>query len=84
LRQLATRLVEHGNAAGLLASRPAGDVVFAQSPGLSGDMNALLRAALEPAGGKGGGTRDFAQGRCLDPARLEDILKGAAERLTSG
>ena len=86
LRLLATRIIECGRGLALLAARSGGQVVFAQSPGLPGDMNALLRAALAPAGGKGGGTRDFAQGSCPAPAApgsLEGILELAAARLTS-
>lgn len=86
LRLLATKLVESGPGTALLAARPCGHVVFAQSPGQPGDMNTLLRGALAPAGGKGGGTRDFAQGSCPDPAapgRLEGILESAASRLSS-
>ena len=86
LRLLATRLVECGPAVALLAALPGGHVVFAQSPGLSADMNAVLRSSLSGQGGKGGGTRDFAQGSCPDPAvagRLEGILESAAARLGS-
>ena len=86
LRVLATKFVECGPGIALVAARPGGQVVFAQSPGLPGDMNALLRASLAPAGGKGGGTRDFAQGSCPGPelpGRLEGILESAAARLTS-
>ena len=86
LRLLATRIVECGPAVALLAARPGSHLVFAQSPGLSGDMNALLRSALAEAGGKGGGTRDFAQGSCTDsatPARLQGILESALARLSS-
>ena len=86
LRLLASGIVACGHATALLAARPGGHLVFAQSPGLPGDMSALLRSALASAGGKGGGTRDFAQGSCPDPAapgRLEGILQFAASRLTS-
>lgn len=86
LRLLATRIVECGRGCALLAARPGGHVVFAQTPGLPGDMNAALCSALAPSGGKGGGTRDFAQGSCPDPAapgRLEGILESAATRLRS-
>ena len=66
LRLLATQLVAQGAAApgtqAFLATRAGGHVIFAQSPGLPADMNQQLRAALQPQGGKGGGTRDFAQG----------------------
>ncbi len=85
LRLLATKFVECGPGIALLAGRPGGHVVFAQSPGLPHDMSALLRAALAPAGGKGGGSRDFAQGSCPDAAqdRLEGILESAAVRVSS-
>lgn len=82
LRQVATKIVELGSGAALLASRAGGHVVFAQSPGLTGDMHELTRAVLLPHGGKGGGTRDFAQGSVADAAKLEDILRAAVERLT--
>jgi len=83
LRLLATKIAERGSAVVLLAARPGGHVVFAQSAGLPGDMNALLRAVLLPAGGKGGGTRDFAQGNSPEAGKLEDILRAASARLSS-
>ena len=86
LRLLATRFVECGPGIAFFAARPGGQIVFAQSPGLPNDMSALLRAVLAPFGGKGGGTRDFAQGSCPDSAslgRLEVILDSAAARLNS-
>ena len=86
LRQLANRYVECGPGVALLAARPGGQIVFAQSPGLPGDMNSLLRSALAVVSGKGGGSRDFAQGSCPDPCvpgRLEGILESVASRLNS-
>jgi alanyl-tRNA synthetase len=44
-------------------------------------MNTLLREALAAAGGKGGGTRDFAQGSVRDPRELERVLRAALQRL---
>ena len=46
-------------------------------------MNALLRESLQAAGGKGGGTKDFAQGRVQDGGALERILDRALARLCS-
>jgi alanyl-tRNA synthetase len=86
LRLLATGITALGGAVALLATDAGGHMVFAQSAGLSGDMNALLREVLSTVGGKGGGTRDFAQGSCPDPApagRLEGILEAASARLSS-
>jgi alanyl-tRNA synthetase len=52
-----------GPVLGLIATsmEPAG-VVFAQSAGGTADMGALLKQALAAVGGRGGGTKDFAQG----------------------
>jgi alanyl-tRNA synthetase len=62
-------------------------LVFAQSSGLtsgtataSPDMGALLRQVLTPAGGRGGGSRDFAQGG-IPPGstvNVEQLLRQAA------
>jgi alanyl-tRNA synthetase len=82
LRQVATKIAERGSSVALLAARPGGRLVFAQSAGLPGNMNELLRAALAPLGGKGGGTRDFAQGSAPEAGKLDDILRTAMERLT--
>jgi alanyl-tRNA synthetase len=81
LRMVATRLAAEPGVQALLSTRASGHVVFAQSPGLTADMNALLREALHAAGGKGGGTRDFAQGSVPDPSRVEMVLAATATRL---
>jgi alanyl-tRNA synthetase len=82
LRLLAARLVREPGVQVLLAGRgePA-PVVFAQTPGLPADMNALLRQTLAAVGGKGGGSRDFAQGSAPAAGRLEDALGAAKRRL---
>ncbi|HXQ97161.1 MAG TPA: alanyl-tRNA editing protein [Candidatus Limnocylindrales bacterium] len=80
LRLLATKMVAQPNVRILLATR-AGQIIFAQSPGLEGDMSALLRDCLGAGGGKGGGTRDFAQGSVPDPSRVEAVLDSALRQL---
>jgi len=74
LRMLASHLAAHPNVQAFLGTARSGHVVFAQSPGLPFDMNQLLRAALSGVGGKGGGTRDFAQGSVPDALRVEQVL----------
>jgi alanyl-tRNA synthetase len=74
LRLLATKVTEVSGVQVCLASRSAGHVVAAQSPGGPDDMAALLRAALSRAGGKGGGTRVFAQGSVPDTTRLDEVV----------
>ena len=53
---------------------------MAKSEGVSGDMNALLREAVKSCGGKGGGTKEFAQGSVPEGRDLDRILRHAAER----
>jgi alanyl-tRNA synthetase len=79
-RMLATKIVEQGRVRALIGTRD-GHVIFAQSVGLPGDMNALLRECLTAAGGRGGGSKDFAQGSVSDAARVEEILAKAAGKL---
>ncbi len=81
LRLLAGKLVAEQGVHVLLAERAGGHVVFAQSPGLGADMNALLREGLEAGGGRGGGSKDFAQGSVPDGSALEGILNRALLRL---
>ncbi len=81
LRMVATRLAAQPGVQALLATRAGGHVVFAQSLGLPADLNALLREALHVAGGKGGGTRDFAQGSVPDASRVEAVLAAARAHL---
>ena len=79
LRTLATRLVALSPCVALLGSR--GDkahLVFAQSPGLPHDIPALLKAAVETLGGRGGGRGDLAQGGGERPALLDEALAKAA------
>jgi len=80
LRLLATKIVAQPAVRAILGTR-AGHIIFAQSAGLEGDMNALLRECVSPAGGKGGGTRDFAQGSLPEPTRVEAVIQRALELL---
>ncbi len=79
VRLLATKIVVEPGVRAFLGTR-SGHVIFAQSPGLMGDMNALLRECLTAAGGKGGGTRDFAQGSLPDASRVESVLAQASQQ----
>ncbi|MGH9863610.1 MAG: DHHA1 domain-containing protein, partial [Candidatus Acidiferrales bacterium] len=82
LRLLAARVVKQPDVQLLLATRSTPvALVFAQTPGLSSDMNALLRQTFEKHGGKGGGSRDFAQGSLPAEVSPDDLLAEAAEVL---
>jgi alanyl-tRNA synthetase len=78
---IAQRLVSEDGVVALLASRSTGHVVFARSKGFSNDMGAMLRETLTEFGGKGGGTKGFAQGSVPDAAKTDELLARAAEKL---
>ena len=65
------------------AASPAPVLVFAQTPGAGFDMGALLKESLAARGGRGGGTRDMAQGGVPSPEGLEATLRELAARLHS-
>jgi alanyl-tRNA synthetase len=82
LAQKMTRL--EANAVALLAAsqgQPA--LVFAQSKGASLDMGALLKEIVATRGGKGGGTRDMAQGGVPRADSLVSALEEAAAKVKS-
>ena len=56
-------------------------VVFAQSPGGGADMGALLKQVLSAVGGRGGGSRDFAQGGIPAGVDVEKLLREAASKV---
>jgi alanyl-tRNA synthetase len=82
LAQKLTRL--ESNVVALLAST-AGQaaLVFAQSKGSPFDMGGLLKDTLASLGGRGGGSKDMAQGGVPNAAGIEDALKTAANKLPS-
>jgi alanyl-tRNA synthetase len=85
-KRLAQRLTAEGGAIALLGLR-AGErahLIFAQSPGLPFDVGALLKATCARYGGRGGGSRDLAQGGLPDAGRLEEALQEAARQLVQG
>lgn len=81
LAMLAAKIVVTPNMRVILASRAATAVVLAQSAGLDGDMGALLRELLAPAGGKGGGSKVFAQGTVPEISALGSVVNAARARL---
>jgi alanyl-tRNA synthetase len=83
LRLVAFRLVTSPGTIVLLASRLGGHMVFAQAVGAPANMNMLLREVVAKAGGKGGGSRNFAQGSVCDPDKLDAVLRQAVERLSA-
>ena len=81
LALLAAKLVSNAGVQTILASRAANAVVIAQSQGIDGDMGALLREVLATAGGKGGGSKSFAQGTVPSAGALDSVVAAARMRL---
>jgi alanyl-tRNA synthetase len=80
LAQKMTRL--DANTVALLAASPGqAALVFAQSKGGSLDMGALLKETVASRGGKGGGTRDMAQGGVPTSDSLGSALEEAASKV---
>jgi alanyl-tRNA synthetase len=83
-KMLAHALAKLPGAAALLGvkGQPT-KLFFAETPGGTSDMGAVLKQTVAKFGGKGGGGRDFAQGGGLEESRLEEALAWA-EALLAG
>ncbi len=81
VRRAAATLAKQPGVQAVVASRAARHFVFARAEDAAGDMNLLLREVLTPAGGKGGGTKEFAQGTVPEAANLDELLARARERM---
>src|SRR5215472_8121256 len=77
LAQKLTRL--HSAAVALFATTaPQAALVFAQSVGGPNDMGALMKETMAKIGGRGGGSKDMAQGGAPIAEGLEGVLADAA------
>jgi alanyl-tRNA synthetase len=80
LAQRLTRLSP--NAVALLATTsPQVALVFAQSPGQAFDMGALMKETMASLGGRGGGSKDMAQGGAPRSEGVDEALKGLSGRV---
>ncbi len=80
LAQKLTRLAP--NAVALLAiTSPQPSLVFAQSPGQPYDMGSLMKEVVAKLGGRGGGTKDMAQGGAPKADAIESALAAIASSL---
>lgn len=82
LAQKVTRLAP--NVVALLATTsPQPALVFAQSPGQSSDMGALMKDTMTKLGGRGGGSKDRAQGGVPNAEGIEAALQSVAATLSA-
>jgi alanyl-tRNA synthetase len=80
LGQKLTRL-ETGVIALLAAMRVQPAVVFVQSQGQPFDMGAFMKQALAKLGGRGGGSKDMAQGGPQQLGELPSVLEQLADKI---
>ena len=79
LAQKLTRFPGIAGTAGLAPCSPAA-VVFARSADVEADVSALMKEAMATVGGRGGGSKDLAQGGVPDAARVAPVLDQIASR----
>ena len=85
IRMLAQKLTRaEANVIALLgAVQEQAALVFAQSKGMPFDMASLLKESLAKLGGKGGGSKDMAQGGAPKSADLAAVLSEISARVRS-
>jgi alanyl-tRNA synthetase len=83
IKLLAQSLTRHSpNVVALLAgTSPQLSLVFAQSPGGPYDMRVLMKEAVTRLGGRGGGTKDIAQGGAPSSEGIDAALANAASQV---
>jgi alanyl-tRNA synthetase len=83
MKLLAQKLTRRAsNVVALLATTsPQPSLVFAQSTGQPYDMGALMKQTMSKLSGRGGGSKDMAQGGVPTAAGIESALKEAAASL---
>jgi alanyl-tRNA synthetase len=86
LLPLATELAKQESTIALLIHEGTGQLVFAQSSaagedGAGRDLSAVLKQVLSTVPGKGGGTRDFARAKLVDPSTSASAMALAKQML---
>ncbi|HET7890855.1 MAG TPA: alanine--tRNA ligase-related protein [Candidatus Sulfotelmatobacter sp.] len=82
LAQRVTRLAPNV-VAFLATTSPQPSLVFAQSPGQPFDMGTLMKETMTKLGGRGGGSKDMAQGGLPSAKGIENTLQNIAATLTA-
>lgn len=83
IKLMAQKLTHQSSAviALLATGSPTPSLVFAQSAGQPHDMGALMKEIMSSYGGRGGGSKDMAQGGLPEAERLDAALAAAANAL---
>jgi alanyl-tRNA synthetase len=84
IKLLAQKLASHPAVLALLATTaPQPSLVFAQSAAGRFDMGALMKEAMSALGGRGGGSRDLAQGGAPAGCDVAGVLNSIATKVTN-
>lgn len=84
VKLLAQKIAKHSGMVALLGTTAGQSaLVFARSGDVDADMSALIKEAMAASGGRGGGSKDLAQGGVPDPRRVPELLEGAAAKVGS-
>ncbi|MFY9742531.1 MAG: DHHA1 domain-containing protein, partial [Candidatus Sulfotelmatobacter sp.] len=67
----------------LASTSPQPSLVFAQTAGQPFDMGSLLKETVGKMGGRGGGSKDLAQGGVPNSEALAAALKTATEKIAN-
>ena len=79
VKLLAQKLSKHSGAVALLGTTHGqATLVLSRSADVDVDVSALIKEAMAAVGGRGGGSKDLAQGGVPDAARLPDLLDQVA------
>lgn len=82
MRAIAQNITQEPGMVALLAvTDPSPQLCFACAEGVEADMGQLLRSALKPFGGKGGGNARLAQGGGIDVGQIALALDYARQQL---
>ena len=85
IKLLAQKLTKFPGLLVLLGSTIApAAVVFARSTDVDADVSNLMKQAMAAVGGRGGGSKDLAQGGVSDPARVAPLLEQIVSEMAAG
>ncbi|MBV9609963.1 MAG: alanyl-tRNA editing protein [Acidobacteria bacterium] len=79
-KMLAQKIAANGAVALLASTAGAPTLVFAQPSEMKSNLGDIMKQVLAPAGGRGGGSKDFAQGGVADASAVDQAL-ATAQRL---
>lgn len=82
VKLLAQKLSKHAGVVALLGTTQGQSaLVFARSADVELDVSALMKEVMTAVGGRGGGSKDLAQGGVPDAAKIPELLEQVARKI---